>query len=110
MTFKVKDRDNYGVTFADPAFPNNTRRVKQTPSTKNVSGVSYDANTLEVIALEKGEVVLGTNETISVRVIIKSSTKNQEAAKTLAKSVFANTSTWLDEDVLTGFDPATIPQ
>lgn len=109
MTYKVKDRDNYGVTFADPAFPNNTRRVKQTPSTKNVSGVSYDANTLEVIALEKGEVVSGINETISVRVIIKSSTKNQATAKALAKSVFANTSVWLDEDVLTGFDPVTIP-
>lgn len=111
MTQKVKDRDQFGVTFADPTLPNDTTRVKQESKTKVISGVSLDNNTLEVVALRAVPVKPdgSVTETLSVRIKVSGSSLNQAAARDLAKDVMAATTVWLDEDVFVGFDPQTSP-
>lgn len=111
MTQKVKDRDQFGVTFADPASPNDTTRVKQETKTKTINGISLDNNTLEIVGLRSAPVKSdgSVTETISVRIKVSGSSLNQAAARDLAKDVMAATTAWLDEDVFVGFDPLTVP-
>lgn len=107
---KVKDRDQFGVTFADPNLPSDTTRIKQETKPKVISGVNTNNHVLEVVALRGADLnEAGVKETISFRVKLSGSDKNKEVAKDLARDVMAAIAVWLDEDTFVGFDPQTAP-
>lgn len=109
MAQLVKDRDQFGVTFADPAKPLDTTRVKQSSQTKRIQTVVVDSSTLEIVGLRQAPVGADVSETLSCRVILKGATKNQEAAVDLAKDVMGYAATVLDGHGFSGFDPVTGP-
>lgn len=107
---KVKDRDEFGVTFANPALPSDTTRVKQQTQTKVVQGISLDNSKLESVALRGAALNdKGAKETVSCRIILSGSIQNKAIAKKLAKDHCLQFIKWLDEDAFEGFDPQSAP-
>lgn len=109
MTQLVKDRDQFGVTFADPTKPLDTTRVKQSSQTKRIQTVVINSSTLEIVGLRQALVGTDVSETLSCRIILKGATKNEGAAVDLAKDVMSYAITVLDGHGFSGFDPTTGP-
>lgn len=109
MTQLVKDRDNLGVTFADPTKPLDTTRVKQVSETKRIQGIAVDASVLEVVGLRQAEIAPGVKETLTCRVIIKGAIVNHAKVRELTSDVLAYAQTVVGENGFVGFDPQTSP-
>ena len=112
QTLKIKTRDSYGVTFADPTDPNYSVRFKSTSGKKKIGNINADNYVTEIIYSDLNAVSLNTetaNDTLSVRLRISGTGMSMTQLKQIVSDLAAQVDTWASEDVFTGFDPATPP-
>lgn len=112
QTLKIKTRDSYGVTFADPTDPNYSVRFKSTSGKKKIGNISADNYVTEIIYSDLNPVTLNTetaNDTLSVRLRVSGTGMSVTQLKNIISDMAAQLDTWASEDVLTGFDPVTAP-
>lgn len=105
-------KDAYGVTYADPVDPDFRIRFKNSTVGKNLNGVHTTNHISEVIVSDVSAVDLGgvaANDTISIRVRISGALESNERKIALVKSIAAQLDVWVDEHILTGFPPETLP-
>ena len=109
---QVLTRDANGVTFANPADPDYRVRFKTTTANKSLNGVSVPNYVTEIIVNDNVPVVLGStsaNDAVAVRVRMSGTIASIERRKAIVKSIASQLATWADENVMTGFEPATPP-
>lgn len=109
---QVLSRDANGVTFADPADPDFRVRFKTTQSNKQLNGVTVPNYVTEIIVNDTVPVTLGStsaNDAVAIRIRLSGSIASLARRKAILKSVAGQLGVWADENVMTGFEPATPP-
>lgn len=112
MTFKVQKTENTGIVYAEPNDPDNTFRVKHSASTKSLGGLQVTNQVTEFILTDDYAVTVGAASVIdalSIRVRVSGSLQATTRKKALLTSLLATLDAWGDEDVLSGFNPSTVP-
>lgn len=112
MAFKIQKIEPTGVIYADPADPDLQVRLKNTQTAKSLNGVSTTNQLTELIATDTYPVVIGgvnANDALSVRVRISGGITTVARKKAIIASVTATLTAWVDEDVLVGFNPTSVP-
>jgi len=113
MSMKILTRDANGVTFADPVERDLTVRIKNTDSKKSLNGVSVDNFLTEIIINDTNQINVGNtsaNDQLSVRIRVSGSLMSQDRLSALIKeTVLPILPAWVDENVLVGFEPTTVP-
>jgi hypothetical protein len=113
MTFVLQSTQTNGVTYADPTDPDLTVRFKFTNSPKTLSGVSTTNYVTEIIINDSNGVTIGSetvNDAISVRLKISGAYESISRTKQLINSLVSSLQGWVvDEHVLVGFAPQTVP-
>lgn len=112
MAFRKLRSDASSITYADPANPDLTVRVKQSSSTKNLGNSSIPNITTEIIINDLFDVTVGSEafpEALSVRTKVSGSYLSKTQKKALVGLMTACLTAWANEDVLDGFEPATVP-
>lgn len=105
-------RDANGVTFADPLDPDFTVRFKTKRSNKGLSGVNVENYLTEIIINDNEVITVGNSsatEALSVRIRVSGSAKSMPRLKSVIASVAEQLPTWVDQNVLLGFEPTTVP-
>lgn len=111
MAIKIQKIENTGVVYADPADPGLSIRFKQTQQGKSLSGVPVANHVTEIIINDDNAVTVGSSDAvdaISVRLRVSASAQSKARVKALL-GILANSSTWADEDVFSGYRPETAP-
>lgn len=109
---QILTRDANGVTFADPADPDYRVRFKTSISNKSLNGVSVPNYVTEIIVNDSVAVQLGNtsaNDAVAIRVRCSGSLASINRRNAILKSIATQLSQWVDENVMTGFEPATAP-
>lgn len=109
---QILSRDANGVTFADPADPDYRVRFKTTTSNKSLNGVTVPNYVTEIIVNDTVPVTIGSvsaNDAVAVRIRLSGSIASLERRKAIVKSIATQLGVWADENVMTGFPPATAP-
>jgi len=112
MSLKVQKTDPFGVTFADPADPGNTVRLKATRSLKSLGGANTTNYVTEIIVGDDVPVTIAgvsTQDTVSVRIRVSGSAESMSRIAELVSGLATILPTWVGEDVLVGFTPTTAP-
>lgn len=114
MAYKIQKIENNGVTYANPADPDSTFRVKHSQTKKSLGKNSVQNSVTEIILNDQVAVAFGTtseNDAVSVRVRISGSQNPESIARkrTMMKTLAKNLTTWADSDVVKGFNPDTVP-
>lgn len=109
---QILTRDAYGVTYADPADPDFTVRFKTNRNVKGLNGVNVDNYLTEIIVNDRYEVTMGSvtaTDPLSVRIRVSGSIESMGRLKDILNQVALQVSGWGTENVLLGFEPATVP-
>lgn len=105
--------DTFGSTFVDPAKPTFSVRFKTTKNRKAIAGESVDNYVTEIIINDNNSVELCSSEcgseAVSVRLKVSGSNLSQPRLKAIVESMSAQVANWIDENVLLGFQPTTVP-
>lgn len=112
MAFKVQKTETSGIVYADPSKPDCTVRVKHNAAAKSLGGNQVTNQVTEVIYNDNNTVTIGTTSVVdplSVRVRISGSLLSGARKKALLVSLCATLGAWDDEDVMSGFNPTTLP-
>lgn len=112
MTFKVQKTENTGIVYAEPADPDCTVRLKHSAQGKSLGGLQVTNQVTEVIANDNTSVTIGdvsAVDAVSIRIRISGSLQATARKKALLKALLATMEAWSGEDVLSGFNPATVP-
>lgn len=112
MTFKVQKTENTGVVYAEPTDPDQTVRLKHSAQAKSLNGVQVTNQVTEIIVADNYGVTIGAVEAVdavSLRVRISGSLQATARKKALLTALLATLDNWADEDVLSGFNPTTVP-
>lgn len=112
MTFKVQKTENTGIVYAEPSDPDNTVRVKHSAQTKSLNGVQVTNQVTEVIVNDNFGITIGDTtavDALSIRVRVSGSLQATARKKALLTALLASLANWQDEDVLSGFNPTTVP-
>jgi hypothetical protein len=112
MSFKVQKTDSFGVTYADPANPHVTVRVKNTNGNKSIDGHSVTNRVTEVIVNSTNFVSFGdetAGDAVSVRLRVSGAVQSATHVAELLAGLAALVPTWTTEDVFEGFPPSTAP-
>jgi len=105
-------QDANGSTYADPLNPNHVIRFKCVRSAKKLGTANTTNYILEVIANDTTPVDINGdtyNDAVSVRLRISGCLESGARKAQIAKAICAQVSTWLDENVMVGFEPTTPP-
>lgn len=111
-TLSVKSQDNAGVTYADPAKPDNTVRFRFSSTVKALNGVTVPNFATEIIVNDNNAVTIGdvsAQDALSIRVRVSGSLSSKTRLRNLLTSIAAQLGTWETENVMQGFRPATAP-
>lgn len=112
MTFKVQKTENTGIVYAEPTDPDNTVRVKHSSQVKNLAGVTATNQVTEIIVNDNFNVTLGgvaAVDALSIRVRISGTLQASGRKKALLTALMASLEQWKDEDILSGFNPVSVP-
>lgn len=112
ITTQIKTRDAYGVTYANPADPDMTVRFKHASAKKVINGVTVLNNVSEVIVNDTVSFDVGkqtATDNISIRLRVSGAQASKARIIALLKSLCVQVPTWADENVLSGFEPVTVP-
>lgn len=112
MTFKVQKTENTGVVYAEPSDPDCTVRIKHSAQGKSLGGMQVTNQVTEVIANDNTNVTIGSAsavDAVSIRVRISGSLQATARKKALLTALLATLGAWANEDVLSGFNPSTVP-
>lgn len=112
MTFKVQKTENTGIVYADPADPDLTVRLKHSSQAKSLNGTAVTNQVTEVIVNDNFGLTIGgvaVVDAISIRVRISGALQASARKKSLLTALRATLDAWDDEDVLSGFNPASVP-
>lgn len=112
MTFKVQKTENTGVVYAEPSDPDNTVRVKHSSQAKSLAGVNVTNQVTEVIVNDNHSITIGDAtavDALSIRVRISGTLQANARKKALLTALISTLETWATEDVLSGFNPNTVP-
>lgn len=109
---KLYSQQTNGVTYADPVNPGFTVRFKTASSGKSLNGLQTTNYATEIIINDVHGVTIngvGANDALSVRVRTSGSVASIDRLALMLKAVASQLPTWADENVLVGFQPATLP-
>lgn len=109
---KLFNRNNNGVTYADPADPNYQVRFKHTQSRKSLSGQTVDNHIAEIIISDLNPVQIGNtsvNDSLSVRIRVSGSGLSEARLNKIFAAIATDISGWNTDKVFLGFEPATAP-
>lgn len=112
MTFKVQKTENTGIIYADPSDPGCTVRLKHSAQVKNLNGVSVTNQVTEIIANDDVNITIGdvpAVDAVSIRVRVSGALQSTPRKKALIAALFTTLNTWAGEDVLSGFNPTSVP-
>lgn len=112
MTFKVQKTEQTGVVYAEPSDPDNTVRVKHSSQVKTLAGLQVTNQVTEVIVNDNTTLAIGEAtavDALSIRVRVSGSLQATARKKALLAALLATLDAWADEDVLSGFNPTTVP-
>lgn len=101
-----------GPVYADPLDPNYTVRFKTTTAPKSLNGVRTTNFATEIIVNDQHAVIVGgvnAVDALSVRLRVSGSAESMARLKALVNQLGTQLASWTTEDVLLGFDPATVP-
>lgn len=104
--------DAYGVTYADPSDPDFRVRFKTTQNRKSINGINVENYVNEIIVSDLHEVAMGNQtavDTLAIRIRTSGSGLSQSRLGSILKSIASQLGDWTDENVLTGFEPVTLP-
>lgn len=111
-TLKLYSQQNNGSTYADPLDPNMTVRFKTTSTSKNLDGQKTTNYLTEIISNDIFNITIGTKDvqdTLSVRIRVSGSVQSQARLGQMLSDLVAKIPSWIQEDVLVGFQPITPP-
>lgn len=112
MTFKVQKTENTGIVYADPNDPDYTVRLKHSTSSKVLAGVQTQNQVTEIIVNDMFPLSISgvnANDAVSVRLRVSGALLSTSRKTEMAKLLMHTLDSWLDEDVLKGFNPTTVP-
>jgi len=112
MTFKFQKNESTGVVYAEPSDPDNTVRVKHSAQTKSLNGLNVTNQVTEVIVNDNHTITVGDAtavDALSLRVRISGTLQANARKKALLTALLTTLDNWADEDVLSGFNPTTVP-
>lgn len=112
MTFKVQKTENTGIVYAEPSDPDCTVRVKHSAQAKNLNGLNVTNQVTEVIVNDNYTITVGDAtavDALSIRVRISGTLQANARKKALLTALRATLDNWDDEDILSGFNPVTVP-
>lgn len=112
MTFKVQKTENTGIVYAEPTDPDHTVRLKHSAQIKNLKGLQVTNQVTEVVVNDNHSISIGSEsaqDLLSIRVRISGSLQATSRKKALLTALLSTLEAWQDEDVLSGFNPATVP-
>jgi hypothetical protein len=112
MAFKVQKTENTGVVYAEPTDPDQTVRVKHAAQVKSLNNLQVTNQVTEVIVNDNYGVTIGDAtavDALSIRVRISGSLQATARKKALLMALLTTLDNWADEDVLSGFNPTTVP-
>lgn len=112
MTFKVQKTENTGIVYADPADPGLTVRVKHSTQGKTLNGVQVANQVTEVIVNDDNNITVNgvaAVDAVSLRLRVSGGIQSTPRKKSLLAALRATLDAWEDEDVLSGFNPTSVP-
>lgn len=112
MALKIQKIEQTGVQYADPSDPGLSVRFKQTEVNKSLSGVTVANHTTEIIYNDDNAITIAgvsAVDAISIRLRVSATAQSKARVKALLVSMAADVDNWSDEDVFSGFRPATTP-
>jgi len=112
VTLSVKSQDNSGVTYADPAKPDNTIRFRFSNTTKTLNGIATPNYATEIIVNDNNSITVGgvaALDALSVRVRVSGALPSKTRLRSLLTSLAAQVGQWETENVMQGFRPVTAP-
>lgn len=112
ITTQLKTRDAYGVTYANPSEPDMTVRFKHTSAKKVLNGVSVLNNVSEIIVNDTVSFDIGkqtATDNLSIRLRVSGAQPSNARLVSLLKSLCSQIPKWADENVISGFEPRTVP-
>lgn len=112
ITLSVKQTDNNGITYADPAKPDCTCRFRSTTVQKVLNGVPVANQAVEVIVNDNNSVTVGgvaAIDALSIRLRVSGTVASKARLRDLVTSLAAQVATWDTENVFQGFRPSTAP-
>lgn len=112
VTLSVKSQDNAGITYGDPAKPDNTVRFRFSSTVKNLNGVNATNYLTEIIANDNNSITIGgvsAQDALSVRIRISGTLESKARLRVLLTSLAAQVGQWETENVVQGFRPVTAP-
>lgn len=112
MTFKVQKTENTGIVYAEPSDPDNTVRLKHSTQAKSLNGVNVSNQVTEVIVNDNCDITIGgvaAVDALSIRVRISGTLQANDRKKALLASLMTTLGVWAEQDVLSGFNPTSVP-
>lgn len=113
MTFKVQKTEQTGIVYAEPTDPDQTVRVKHSSQVKNLGGISVTNQVTEIVVNDAYSVVVAGDtsalDAVSIRVRVSGSLQATARKKALLTALLSTLDNWADEDVLSGFNPVSVP-
>lgn len=113
MAFKLQKSDGNSSTWADPAMPDLTVRLKQTQTVKALAGKPVVNHLTEVIVSDSHDVVVAgdtVRDTLSVRLRVSGAQESATQLQEIVDLLSNCTSTlWTGENWIEGFTPSTVP-
>lgn len=112
ITLSIKSQDSSGVTYADPAGPDNTVRFRFSQTVKTLNGVSVPNYATEIIVNDNNPVTVGgvsAQDALSIRIRVSGALESKARLRDLLTSVAAQLGQWETENVMQGFRPSTAP-
>lgn len=110
---KVFSRDASGVTFADPlSVTGFSVRFKTTSARKTIDGLLLQNSATEIIVQDTNKVSVGdktVSDPLSIRVRVSGAVNSKARVIAIMNSIAAQMPAWAAEDVLSGFEPVTVP-
>lgn len=112
-TLQLIRQDSTGVTYANPAKPDQTVRFQNTTSQKTLNGVSVPNYRTELIYNEQNSIEVATDvyaaDAISVRLSVSGASMSATQLGVLILSLAAQLSAWNTQHVFAGFPPTSAP-
>lgn len=106
-------RDATGVTYANPNDPDYQIRFKTVTGNKKMNGVMVPNYVTEIILNDVNPVKIrdvDANDLCSVRVRVSGSFSSDAHKRAMLKSLCNQLNIWADENILSGFEPTTLPE
>jgi hypothetical protein len=111
-TLKVLRHNADGVTYADPADPNLTVRLRSSSATKSLNSIPVSNYVTEIIYNDDNPITVSAvnaQDAVSVRLRTSATKESAVRLKEILLSMAAQVGTWSDQGVFVGFEPSTAP-